>query len=28
LANGADRARAIAAPVMDEVRRLVGFWQV
>ena len=27
LASGADRARAIAAPVMDDVRRLVGFWQ-
>jgi tryptophanyl-tRNA synthetase len=28
LATGADRARAIAAPVMDEVRRIIGFWQV
>jgi tryptophanyl-tRNA synthetase len=26
LAAGADRARAVAAPVMDEVRKLVGFW--
>ncbi|MEH6411631.1 MAG: tryptophan--tRNA ligase [Hyphomonas sp.] len=28
LAAGADQARAIAAPVMDEVRRIIGFWQV
>jgi tryptophanyl-tRNA synthetase len=27
LASGADRARAIAAPVMDDVRRIIGFWQ-
>ena len=27
LASGADRARAIAAPVMDHVRRIIGFWQ-
>ncbi|MEZ5945376.1 MAG: tryptophan--tRNA ligase [Hyphomonas sp.] len=26
LRDGADRARAIAAPIMDEVRRTVGFW--
>jgi tryptophanyl-tRNA synthetase len=26
LAAGAARARAVAAPVMDEVRKLVGFW--
>ncbi len=26
LADGAGRARAIAAPVMDDVRRIVGFW--
>src|SRR5690606_7144061 len=25
LRDGADRARAIAAPIMDEVRRIVGF---
>lgn len=28
LASGADQARAIAAPIMDEVRRIIGFWQV
>jgi len=28
LGAGADQARAIAAPVMDEVRRIIGFWQV
>lgn len=28
LAAGADQARTIAAPVMDEVRRIIGFWQV
>ena len=28
LAAGADQARAISAPVMDEVRRIIGFWQV
>ncbi len=27
LAKGAERAREVAAPVMDEVRRLVGFWR-
>ena len=27
LAAGAEKARAIAAPVMDDVRRLVGFWR-
>jgi len=27
LAAGADRARAIAAPVMNDVRRIIGFWQ-
>jgi tryptophanyl-tRNA synthetase len=27
LAAGAETARAIAAPVMDDVRRLVGFWR-
>ncbi len=27
LADGAARARAIAAPIMDEVRRIVGFWR-
>ncbi len=27
LADGADRARAIAAPIMDEVRDVVGFWR-
>jgi tryptophanyl-tRNA synthetase len=27
LADGAARARAIAAPVMEEVRRVVGFWR-
>lgn len=27
LAAGADKARAVAAPVMDEVRRIVGFWR-
>lgn len=26
LASGAERARAIAQPVMDDVRRIVGFW--
>ena len=26
LADGANRARAIAAPIMEEVRRTVGFW--
>ena len=28
LALGAEKARAVAAPVMDEVRKIVGFWQV
>ena len=28
LADGAARANAIAAPVMDEVRRIVGFWRL
>lgn len=27
LADGAERANAIAAPIMDEVRRAVGFWR-
>ncbi|WP_340692953.1 tryptophan--tRNA ligase [Hyphomonas sp.] len=27
LASGVDRARAIAAPVMNDVRRIIGFWQ-
>ncbi|MBI1360579.1 MAG: tryptophan--tRNA ligase [Alphaproteobacteria bacterium] len=27
LRDGADRARAIAAPIMDDVRRVVGFWR-
>ena len=27
LASGAERAAAIAAPVMDEVRRIIGFWR-
>ncbi|MDP3129698.1 MAG: tryptophan--tRNA ligase [Bacillota bacterium] len=27
LANGAERANAVAAPIMDEVRRVVGFWR-
>jgi tryptophanyl-tRNA synthetase len=27
LAEGAARARAIAEPIMDEVRRLIGFWR-
>jgi tryptophanyl-tRNA synthetase len=27
LRDGAERARAIAAPIMDEVRDLVGFWR-
>jgi tryptophanyl-tRNA synthetase len=27
LKDGADRARAIAAPIMDEVRNVVGFWR-
>ena len=27
LRDGADRARAIAAPIMDDVRRIVGFWR-
>ena len=26
LGDGADRARAIAAPTMAEVKQLVGFW--
>ncbi len=26
LSDGAERAAAIAAPVMDEVRRVIGFW--
>ncbi|MFH1516651.1 MAG: tryptophan--tRNA ligase, partial [Pseudomonadota bacterium] len=28
LAAGADQARTLAAPVMDEGRRIIGFWQV
>jgi len=27
LRDGADRAAAIAAPIMDDVRRIVGFWR-
>ena len=27
LADGAARANAISAPIMDEVRRVVGFWR-
>jgi tryptophanyl-tRNA synthetase len=27
LKDGAARAHAIAAPVMDDVRRIVGFWR-
>jgi tryptophanyl-tRNA synthetase len=27
LADGAARANAVAAPIMDEVRRVVGFWR-
>ena len=27
LKDGADRARAIAAPIMEDVRRVVGFWR-
>ncbi len=27
LRDGAERARDIAAPIMDEVRRIVGFWR-
>jgi tryptophanyl-tRNA synthetase len=27
LRNGADRARAIAAPIMDQVRDVVGLWR-
>ncbi|MFZ4602199.1 MAG: tryptophan--tRNA ligase [Caulobacterales bacterium] len=27
LRDGADRANAIAAPIMDDVRRIVGFWR-
>ena len=27
LKDGAERARAIAAPIMDEVRTIVGFWR-
>jgi tryptophanyl-tRNA synthetase len=27
LAAGAEKARAIAAPIMDDVRRIVGFWR-
>jgi tryptophanyl-tRNA synthetase len=27
LAKGADQARAVAAPIIDEVRRVVGFWR-
>ena len=27
LAEGAGRANAIAAPIMDEIRRVVGFWR-
>ncbi|WP_421789507.1 tryptophan--tRNA ligase [Hyphobacterium sp.] len=26
LSNGADRARAVAAPVMKEVRQIIGYW--
>jgi tryptophanyl-tRNA synthetase len=27
LARGAQQANAIAAPIMDDVRRVVGFWR-
>ena len=27
LRDGGERANAIAAPVMDDVRRVVGFWR-
>ncbi|HEY5070880.1 MAG TPA: tryptophan--tRNA ligase [Caulobacteraceae bacterium] len=27
LADGAERARALAAPVLDETKRIVGFWR-
>ena len=27
LRDGADRARAVAAPVLDEVKRVVGYWR-
>jgi tryptophanyl-tRNA synthetase len=27
LADGADKARALAAPTIDEVKRIVGFWR-
>jgi tryptophanyl-tRNA synthetase len=27
LKDGAERATAIADPVLDEVRRIVGFWR-
>ncbi|MFN7165242.1 MAG: tryptophan--tRNA ligase, partial [Hyphomonas sp.] len=27
LTDGAERANAISAPIMDEVRRVVGFWR-
>ena len=27
LKDGGERANAIAAPVMDEVRRVIGFWR-
>ena len=28
LAKGADKANAVAEPIIEEVRRVVGFWQV
>jgi tryptophanyl-tRNA synthetase len=28
LTKGADKANAVAAPIIEEVRRVVGFWQV
>ena len=28
LAKGAEKANAVAAPIIEEVRRVVGFWQV
>jgi tryptophanyl-tRNA synthetase len=27
LKDGAERAQAIASPIMDEVRKVVGFWR-
>jgi tryptophanyl-tRNA synthetase len=28
LAKGAEKANAVATPIIEEVRRVVGFWQV